>query len=64
MYSIAWCIIFFLSVSPNSLETIFWEIYSVVTEKIADHTTGDIADDFYYRFKVWLIHVIVFYWFL
>ena len=31
----------------------FFEIfYGVMTEKIADHTTGDIADNFYYRFEV------------
>ena len=26
-----------------------------MAEKIEDHSTGDVADEFYHRYKVWLI---------
>lgn len=26
----------------------------LMAEKIADHSTGDVADEFYYHYKVWL----------
>ena len=36
------------------------KFYGVPAEKILGNATGDVAEDFYYRFKVW-IYFILFY---